>query len=67
MAFLERYRTQMIPKAQQVYDLCVRGFRHMAAAYLQVLIAPRNLFPIAGGRPCRAAESVADLVEVEVC
>jgi cobalt-zinc-cadmium efflux system outer membrane protein len=42
----ERYRTQMIPRAQQAYDLYLNNFRQMAAAYPQVLIAQRNLFQL---------------------
>jgi cobalt-zinc-cadmium efflux system outer membrane protein len=42
----ERYRAQMIPRAQQAYDLYVNNFRQMAAAYPQVLIAQRNLFQL---------------------
>jgi cobalt-zinc-cadmium efflux system outer membrane protein len=42
----DRYRTQMIPRAQQAYDLYLNNFRQMAAAYPQVLIAQRNLFQL---------------------
>ena len=42
----DRYRTQMIPRAQQAYDLYLNSFRQMAAAYPQVLIAQRNLFQL---------------------
>ncbi|HUS08774.1 MAG TPA: TolC family protein [Bryobacteraceae bacterium] len=43
---IERYRTQMIPKAQQAYELYLNSFRQMAAAYPQVLISQRNLFQL---------------------
>ncbi len=46
MSTVERYRTQMIPKAQQAYDLYLNSFQKMAAAYPQVLIAQRNLFQL---------------------
>lgn len=46
VAAAERYRTQMIPKAQEAYDLYLQGFRRMAAAYPQVIIAQRNLFQL---------------------
>ena len=36
---VEKYRTQMIPRAQKAYDLYLTSFRQMAAAYPQVLIA----------------------------
>ena len=46
MVTIERYRTQMIPKAQQAYDLYLTSFKGMAAAYPQVLISQRNLFQL---------------------
>ena len=45
-ATVERYRGRMIPKAQQAYDLYLKSFRGMAAAYPQVLISQRNLFQL---------------------
>jgi cobalt-zinc-cadmium efflux system outer membrane protein len=45
---VEKYRTQMIPRAQKAYDLYLTSFRQMAAAYPQVLIAQRNLFQLQG-------------------
>lgn len=46
VAAAERYRGQMLPRAQEAYDLYVRSFRQMAAAYPQVIIAQRNLFQL---------------------
>ena len=46
LAAVERYRTQMIPSARQAYELYLKSFRQMAAAYPQVLIAQRNLFQL---------------------
>lgn len=46
LAAIERYRTQMIPRAQQAYDLYLNSFRQMAAAYPQVVITQRNLFQL---------------------
>ena len=46
IAAAERYRTQMVPKAQEAYDLYLRSFRQMAAAYPQVIISQRNLFQL---------------------
>jgi cobalt-zinc-cadmium efflux system outer membrane protein len=37
---------RMIPRAQHAYDLYLKSFRQMAAAYPQVLIAQRNLFQL---------------------
>jgi outer membrane protein, heavy metal efflux system len=42
----EKYRSQMLPRAQKAYDLYLNNFRQMAAAYPQVLIAQRNLFQL---------------------
>lgn len=46
LAAADRYRTVMIPRAQEAYDLYLRSFRSMAAAYPQVIIAQRNLFQL---------------------
>ena len=46
VATSDRYRSGMIPKAQQAYDLYLNSFRGMAAAYPQVLISQRNLFQL---------------------
>lgn len=46
IAAIDRYRTEMIPKAQRAYDLYQTSFRKMAAAYPQALIAQRNLFQL---------------------
>ncbi len=40
---VERYRSRILPQAQQAYDLYLGKFRQMAAAYPQVLIAQRTL------------------------
>jgi cobalt-zinc-cadmium efflux system outer membrane protein len=39
----QRYRNDMLPRAQRAYELYLGSFRQMAAAYPQVLIAQRNL------------------------
>lgn len=43
---VERYRTRILPKARQAYDLYLANFRSMAGAYPQALIAQRNLFQL---------------------
>ena len=43
---VERYRTQVIPRARQGYQMYLSSFRQMAAAYPQVLIAQRTLFQV---------------------
>ncbi|MGI8735010.1 MAG: TolC family protein [Pyrinomonadaceae bacterium] len=42
----ERYRTQVVPRARQAYQMYLSSFRQMAAAYPQVLIAQRTLFQV---------------------
>ena len=39
-----RYQRDILPRAQQAYDMYLTKFRQMAAAYPQVLIAQRTLF-----------------------
>ena len=46
MATVERYRSTMIPRAQQAYQLYLSAFQRMGAAYPQALIAQRNLFQL---------------------
>ncbi|MBY0508158.1 MAG: TolC family protein [Bryobacteraceae bacterium] len=43
---VERYKTRILPKARQAYDLYLSNFRAMAGAYPQALIAQRNLFQL---------------------
>ncbi|HEY2961076.1 MAG TPA: TolC family protein, partial [Pyrinomonadaceae bacterium] len=43
---VERYRTQIIPRAREAYQTYLTSFRQMAAAYPQVLIAQRTLFQV---------------------
>jgi len=42
----DRYRENVLPKAQKAYELYLNNFRQMAAAYPQALIAQRNLFQL---------------------
>jgi cobalt-zinc-cadmium efflux system outer membrane protein len=42
----ERYQRNILPRAQKAYDLYLKSFQQMAAAYPQVLIAQRTLFQI---------------------
>jgi cobalt-zinc-cadmium efflux system outer membrane protein len=46
IATVERYRTVMIPKAQEAYQLYLSAFQRMGAAYPQALISQRNLFQL---------------------
>jgi cobalt-zinc-cadmium efflux system outer membrane protein len=42
----ERYRTQLIPRAQRAYELYLHKYQSMAAAYPEVIIAQRTLFQL---------------------
>jgi cobalt-zinc-cadmium efflux system outer membrane protein len=41
---VEQYQQVILPRAQTAYELYLKRFKQMAAAYPQVLIAQRNLF-----------------------
>jgi outer membrane protein, heavy metal efflux system len=41
-----QYEKQIIPRAQQAYDMYLGSFKQMAAAYPQVLIAQRTFFQV---------------------
>ena len=43
---VERYRTQVIPRAREAYEMHLANFRQMTAAYPQVLTAQRTLFQV---------------------
>jgi len=45
-AMVEKYRSRMIPRAQKAYDLYMKSYGGMAAAYPQVLISQRTLFQL---------------------
>lgn len=42
----ERYRVEMIPAAQEAYDLYLKNYRAMAGAYPPVLSSQRSLFEL---------------------
>src|SRR5438067_3032444 len=42
----ERYRTQLIPRAQRAYELYLQKYRNMAAAYPEVIISQRTFFQL---------------------
>jgi cobalt-zinc-cadmium efflux system outer membrane protein len=42
----ERYRTQMIPRAQRAYELYLQKYQNMAAAYPEVIISQRTYFQL---------------------
>ncbi len=43
LGLVERYQKEVLPRAQEAYDLYLARFREMGAAYPQVLIAQRTL------------------------
>jgi cobalt-zinc-cadmium efflux system outer membrane protein len=45
----DRYRTQLIPRAAQAYQLYLQKYQSMAAAYPQVLVSQRTLFHLQAG------------------
>ena len=45
-AAVDRYKNQMIPRAQKAYEMYSKKYEEMAAAYPQVLIAQRTLIQL---------------------
>jgi outer membrane protein, heavy metal efflux system len=45
---VDRYKNQMIPRAQKAYEMYSKRYQSMAAAYPQVLIAQRTLMQLEG-------------------
>ena len=45
-AAVDRYKNQMIPRAQKAYEMYSKKYQEMAAAYPQVLIAQRTLIQL---------------------
>jgi cobalt-zinc-cadmium efflux system outer membrane protein len=43
---VDRYKNQMIPRAQKAYEMYTKKYQDMAAAYPQVLIAQRTLMQL---------------------
>ena len=43
---VERYRTEMIPRAERAYHLYLEKYKGMGAAYPQVLVSQRTLFQL---------------------
>jgi cobalt-zinc-cadmium efflux system outer membrane protein len=62
---VERYRGEMLPRARRAYDLYLAGFRQMAAAYPQVLIAQRTLLQLQEGYDTALIEMWRRSVEIQ--
>ena len=45
----ERYKNQMLPRAQRAYELYLAKYREMGAAYPQVLVSQRTFFQLQVG------------------
>ena len=45
----DRYKTQLIPRAQRAYELYLKKYQSMAQAYPQVLVSQRTLFQLQVG------------------
>ena len=45
----ERYKTELIPRAQRAYDLYLQKYQSMASAYPQVIVSQRTLFQLQVG------------------
>jgi cobalt-zinc-cadmium efflux system outer membrane protein len=45
-AAVDRYKNQMIPRAQKAYEMYTKKYQEMAAAYPQVLISQRTLMQL---------------------
>src|SRR6266852_2898576 len=43
---VDRYKNQMIPRAQKAYEMYTKKYQEMAAAYPQILIAQRTLMQL---------------------
>ena len=43
---VDRYKNQMIPRAQKAYEMYAKKYQEMASAYPQVLIAQRTLMQL---------------------
>ena len=43
---VDRYKSQMMPRAQKAYEMYTKKYQEMAAAYPQVLIAQRTLMQL---------------------
>jgi cobalt-zinc-cadmium efflux system outer membrane protein len=43
---VDRYKNQMIPRAQKAYEMYIKKYQEMAAAYPQVLIAQKTLMQL---------------------
>jgi cobalt-zinc-cadmium efflux system outer membrane protein len=62
---VEKYRDQMLPRARRAYDLYLAGFRKMASAYPQTLIAQRTLLQLQDDYDEALADLWRQVAEIE--
>lgn len=62
---VERYRTQMIPRATEAYQLYSANFRQMSGPYTQVLMTQRNLIEIQEAYVNALASAWRSAVEID--
>ena len=62
---VEKYRVEMLPRARRAYELYLAGFRQMAAAYPQALIAQRTLLQLQDGYDEALSDLWGRAVEIE--
>ena len=62
VALVGKYRDEMLPRSQRAYDLYLKSYQQMEAAYPQVLIAQRTLFQL----QVSYVEALVDLRQIVV-
>ena len=62
---VDRYKNQMVPRAEEAYKIYQASFRQMAASYPQALIAQRNLFQLREGYVMALVEAWRRAVEIQ--
>ncbi len=61
----ERYKTQLIPRAQRAYQLYLKKYEAMAQAYPQVLVSQRTLFQLQIGYLSALQSTWMDAIALE--
>lgn len=64
-AMAERYRKEMIPRAEEAYKLYLANYRQMSAPYPQVLMTQRNLIQLREDYLAALIQAWRSAVEVE--
>ena len=61
----DRYRTELIPRAQRAYELYLSKYQQMAMAYPQVLVSQRTLFQLQIGYLAALREEWSNAVALQ--